>query len=148
MKNFQLKLFLETLNKKLNNFTLSDNKPVDPQFKKFMTILTDTVNEHAPLKKASRREKRLQQKPWLTQGLLKSIKQKNGLYAQLLKNYNTTSLNFYKAYRNVLNRAIEFAKQNFYQTALSTNQKSPEKLWKTINELLTTNKTELVISTN
>ena len=72
MKNFQPELFLETLNKKLNNFTLSDNKPVDPQFNKFMTILTDTVNEHAPLKKASRREKRLQQKPWLTQGLLKS----------------------------------------------------------------------------
>ena len=68
------------------------------------------------------------------------------MYAQLLKNYNDTSLNSYKAYRNVLNRAIEFAKQNFYQIALSTNQKSPEKLSKTINELLTTNKTELVIS--
>ena len=40
---------------------------------------------------------------------------------------------------------LKFGKQNFYQTGLSTNQKSPEKLWKTINELLTTNKTELVI---
>ena len=123
MKNFQPELFLESLNKKLNTFALSDNKPVYPQFNKFMTILTDTVNEHAPLKKASRREKRLQQKPWLTQGLLKSIKVR-----ATFKNYNATSLNSYKAYRNVLNRAIEFAKQNFYQTALSTNQKSPEKL--------------------
>ena len=70
---------------------------------------------------------------------------KNRLKAQLLKNCNDTSLNSYKAYRNVLNRAIEFAKQNYYQTALSTNQKSPKKLWKTINELSTTNKTELVI---
>ena len=77
--------------------------------------------------------------------MLKSTKKKNRLYAQLLKNNNATSLNSYKAYRDVLNRAIEFSKQNFYQTALSTNQKSPEKLWKTINELLTTNKTELVI---
>ena len=57
MKNFQPELFLESLNKKLNNFALSDNKAVDPQFNKFMTILTDTVNEQAPLKKASRREK-------------------------------------------------------------------------------------------
>ena len=57
MKNFQSELFLESLNKKLNNFALSDNKPVDTQINKFMTVLTDTVNEHAPLKKASRRKK-------------------------------------------------------------------------------------------
>ena len=60
MKNFQPELFLESLIKKLNNFALSDNKPVDPQCNKFMTVLTDPVNEHAPLKKASRREKTLQ----------------------------------------------------------------------------------------
>ena len=65
--------------------------------------------------------------------------------AQLLKNYNDIFFNSYKAYRNVLTRTIEFAKQNFYQTALNTKQKLPEKLWKTINELLTTNKPELVI---
>ena len=57
MKNFRPELFLESLNKKLNSFTLSDNKPVDPQFNKFMTILTDPVNEHAPLKKLPEEKK-------------------------------------------------------------------------------------------
>ena len=51
IKNLQPELFLESLSKKLNTFALSDNKPVDSQFKRFMTILTDVVNEHAPLKK-------------------------------------------------------------------------------------------------
>ena len=50
MKNFQPELFLESLHKKLNTFALSDNKSADPQFNRFMTILADMVNEHAPLK--------------------------------------------------------------------------------------------------
>ena len=46
-------------------------------------MFQNTVNKFASLKKASRREKKLSQKPWLSRELLNSIKQKNKLFKQL-----------------------------------------------------------------
>ena len=80
-----------------------------------MLILSSVVNQHAPFKRASRREKRLQQKPWLTRLLLKSVKQKNIIYANLKQKYTKTNFKSYKICRNILNRAIQAAKQSYNQ---------------------------------
>ena len=44
--------------------------------KKFNSIL----NIHAPFRQQTRKEKKLYKKPWLTKGILKSIKTKQKLY--------------------------------------------------------------------
>ena len=60
---------------------------------------------HLPFIRGSQREKRLQQKPWLTRLLLKFIKQKK-MYANLKQKYMEINFKAYKVYRNILNRAI------------------------------------------
>ena len=42
----------------------------------FVDQIRQDVNKHAPLKKVSRKHKRLQEKPWLTTELLSSINMK------------------------------------------------------------------------
>ena len=42
--------------------------------------MKDIVNKHAPLKEATNSERKQLSKPWLTQGLLKSIKRKQKMY--------------------------------------------------------------------
>ena len=44
-----------------------------------------------------------------------------------------------------MNRAIAFAKQNYYHGILDNNQKRPDKLWNTISQLINTKKRERVI---
>ena len=109
-----------------------------------MSIFAAVVDKHAPLKRASRKEKRLQQKPWLSTLLLKSAKRKNKMYANLQRKYTEDSFKAYKAYRNALNRALQSAKQNYYQALLSSNQNSPDRLWMVLNELVGPNKSERV----
>ena len=56
-------------------------------------------NEEQPEKK-----KKLKSKPWLTQGLLKSIKLKNKMYKQFFMHPSNYQFDKYKKYRNVLNQ--------------------------------------------
>ena len=61
------------------------------------------------------------------------------------RKYTEDNFKAYKAYRNALNRALESAKQNYYQALLSSNQNSPDRLWKVLNELVGSNKSERVL---
>ena len=54
--------------------------PVADLFVQFLSTFSNIVNKHAPLKLLSRSEQKQKHKPWITKGLLKSIKHKNKLY--------------------------------------------------------------------
>ena len=86
MTKFDLDTFLCELFKDLSQLTLKYNIHVNDQFETFLSIFRKVVDKHAPLKKASRKEKRLHAKPWLTRGLLKSKQHKNILFNKLHKN--------------------------------------------------------------
>ena len=103
-----------------------------------MLILPSVINQHSPFKRASRREKRRRQKLWLTRLLLKSIKQK---LCKFERKYSKTNIKSYKVYRIILNRAIQAAKQSYYQNIVLSYEKSPDKLWKVLDERIGTNKT-------
>ena len=72
--------FCENLEKNLESFYLnlsqltSDN--FCENFDKFTSIVPTTIDKHEPLKKLSRRQLKLRSKPWLTKGILISIKNK------------------------------------------------------------------------
>ena len=54
--------------------------PVDDYYEKFYNIFKKIVYKFARLRKATRKEKQLHAKPWLTRGLLKSANHKNNLF--------------------------------------------------------------------
>ena len=59
--------------------------PLTPQslndnFNRLIKTISDVIETHAPLQTASRRQKRLQKRPWITKGILISIKNKQKLY--------------------------------------------------------------------
>ena len=82
LKNFDLSSFLNELSVQLTKLPINQIDAIDTQFNNFVSVFNDAVNTHASLRKATRKEKRLQSKPWLTAALLKSIKSKNKMYAQ------------------------------------------------------------------
>ena len=46
----------------------------------FYSLITSTIDAHAFLKKLSRKQNRLKNKPWITKGLLTSIKKKQAMH--------------------------------------------------------------------
>ena len=87
-RNFSLELFCNDLSLKMSNFKVSEVSSPHHQFQTFIDIFTDAINLHAPYRRTTRKEKKLKEKPWLTKGLLKSIKQKNKIYKKFLNHSN------------------------------------------------------------
>ena len=136
LKNFNVEAFLQELNSNFTDLQITDTVSMHQQFDKFVNDFTEIVNTHAPLKRATRREKRLISKPWLTKGLLKSIKSKNKIFSRLHKTYDGHLEAEFKTYRNTLNRAIKCAKQNYYKNYIELNKNSFDKIWKMIDEMV------------
>ena len=101
-----------------------------------MQALKKVVDIHAPYHFLSRKEKKLKAKPWLSSGLLKSIRHKNVLYKKAIKSNNIENFNEYKIFRNSLNRTIHNAKQKYYNDPVNENKNCVDKLWSIVHELV------------
>jgi len=66
MTKFRVEKFVENLTELLQAFILSTQESVIQAFDKFINLFQQAVNKHAPLKQASRKEKkRIKSKLWL-----------------------------------------------------------------------------------
>ena len=59
---------------------LKPDKDLDEKVHDVISVLNQLVEKHAPLKKASQTKQKQLNKPWLTKGILKSIKGKQKMY--------------------------------------------------------------------
>ena len=117
MTQFNLDKFLECLHLRLNPMFEVNTIPVNELADSFLATFTEVVDQFAPKKNASRKERKIRSKPWISRGLLKSIQTKNRLFKQLLRNRDNAILRSkYKTYRNTLNRLLRRAKSNYYHS--------------------------------
>jgi len=84
-KNFNDEAFIEDLSENLNDPTNNFDHDINQCMSDFIKIFQSILNKHAPIRTQTRKEKKLKRKPWLTKSLLQSIKQKNKMYAQCIK---------------------------------------------------------------
>ena len=78
--------------------------------------------------------------PWISRGLLVSIKKKNGFYKKLIKNTTPTRELQYKAYKNKLNHLIRIAKHSYYENKFDQAKDNLKETWRLINEVINKNK--------
>ena len=74
--------------------------------------------------------------PWITRGILISIRHKNKLYSRLKAKYSILRQETYSRYRNILTTVINFAKKSYYHNAIDDNKNNSSGLWKIINTIL------------
>ena len=79
VENFNNDLKL-SLDKPLSDSPKLDENNFDQVFSNFVEVIKITISRHAPLRKLTRRQKRLNKKPWITNRILISIKKKQKLY--------------------------------------------------------------------
>ena len=112
--NFNSDSFNNDLQKRINSLmpkilTILENK-VDNIFNEFYLLITSTIDTHAPLKKLSRKQKPLRSKPWITKGLLISIKKKQKLHKTRYIFGSSNQKLYYKKYSNLLTKVKNLAK--------------------------------------
>ena len=89
---------------------------------------------HFPLVRLSRKKKC--KKPWITQGLLKSINHKNKLYCKYIKHKNEANRKKYIDYKNALTNLVRNNKKSYYDDVFKNTQRDIRKTWSHINDLL------------
>ena len=74
------------------------------------------VDKHATIKRASRKKHKLLEKPWITKGILISIKNKQKIYKNNFLNGNDAQKLLFKTYSNKLTKVERpFKKMYFYK---------------------------------
>ena len=137
-KNFGLEKFLNKLTEGMELCLLGDIKKecIDNYTEKFIDIFHKTLNIHAPLRKQSKKETKLKNKPWLSEGILKLIQQKKLLYKRALKLNDGNTRAQCKAYRNKMTHIKEYAKRLYIKNLVNDNKHDTSSLWKIINKII------------
>ena len=100
----------------------------------------------APFKKQTKREQRIAQRPWITKGILKSMKMRDFLYKELTKMKNNILDKIiisirYKKYRNMIVTLLRRSRENYFQSYFEKNKNDVKKTWNGIRNILAILKT-------
>ena len=110
------------------------------QFNAFASEYNTHFEECFPLKKIKLNRSNKSMTPWISRGLLVSIKKKNGFYTKLIKNTTPARELQYKAYKNKLNNLIRIAKRSYYENKFDQAKDNLKETWRLINEVIHKNK--------
>ena len=146
-RNFKNEEFLEELGNIDWNYV--NNEPnIDNAFTVFYNNIDSLLNIMAPLKKQTKRQQGLAQRPWITSGILKSMRIRDALYKKLTKK-NLTPQNKilvsekYKKYRNLIVTLQRRSKQNYFQNYFEKNKCDVKKTWCGIRNILAISKKKI-----
>ena len=89
------------------------------------------------LQKISRKKRKLLSKPWITKGILVSIKNKQKIHKTCYCKGNDFEKQIYKKYANLLTRVKSLSKRLYFQYKFHKNRNNSQQTRNTIRELIT-----------
>ena len=107
MRRFNKDKFLAEMVEPLNYFVdlnVTSSKELNEIFTDFVALVHSCKSKHAPLVLASRKKRKLLQKPWITKGILVSIRHKQKLYTSHYLHGSELQKRFNKTYANKLTK--------------------------------------------
>ena len=119
---------------RLRNFKWTDLEGYDDPNCAYATFHKNLMNIYNT---SSFEKKFKSNKPWISGGLLTSIRKKNKLYKKFLSVPTSSYENMYKKYKNKLNHLIlRSAKRRYYEERLESTKTNIKTTWKTLNEII------------
>ena len=124
---------IAALNIELNQTNWDDvltNNSAEDSYTKFITKFSDLYDKHLP-KTNKKINKRQEAKPWITSGIIKSIKTRNKLYKKFLNHPNDANKNKYISFRNKLTHLIRISCKNYYRNKFNSYKNNIKRTWQT-----------------
>ena len=117
------------------DFVNTDDNP-EISYTKFIDKTTELLNINCPIKSVTISNRKLARKPWITVGLLKSIRSKDKRYKKFITKPTEENKLKYTKYRNLLNNLLRAAKKSHITAEIKLNKLNMKETWKTLNNLL------------
>lgn len=135
--------FCEEIQSSLTNPILPNDLNTDPNvtYATLKGIITSAKDNHLQPKTVRFHRYKHKKSPWITKGIINSIKFRDKLYKRLrdtdpdTDQYRTLETNL-RTYKVILKRNICAAKTNYYEHQFNKHINNIKKTWGTINELL------------
>ena len=122
--------------------TVLEEDKADPNlsFQRFNKTINDILDKHMPWRKLNKKEIRLQTKPWITNGILNSIKRRDKLLRKYINAKDPGRKELlrteYKTLRNRITYTINMSKKNHFQHYFTENQNNIKKTWTGIKSII------------
>jgi len=136
MSKFNIENFLKDMDCTELLMQIHDKNDTNEKYSLLNDFLTSNINLHAPYKTLSKKERKAKQKPWISKGILTSIKIKNSIYGKFMQTKNNFFYRRYKLYRDKINHLIRRNKRDYYKTYFSNNFGNMKKLWTGVNKII------------
>ena len=113
---------------------------IEPQlaYSSFQNMFMQCSDSCFPIKRMQSVYK--SRKPWLSNGLIKSIKTNNQLYVKYLRRPTLTNRLLYKQFRNKLNMLMRRVEREYYDKELLIHKNNLRKSWEIIKDVINKNK--------
>lgn len=114
-------------------YTVLEKQDLDESLSEFYQILNECIGKNTQLITSKKKKDPI--KPWVTKGILVSIRNKDKLKIKVNKRpLNENLKDKYKKYRNILNTLLKTAKNNYYGKQLKFAAGNPRKQWGLLRE--------------
>ena len=94
----------------------------------------------APLKTPTEKEIKLQRKPWITNGILKSMTKRDIFYKDFVKEKNPQKKErlgtIYRSYRNLIVTLLRNSKKKYHTDYFEEHKENMKKTWDGIRNLI------------
>ena len=104
----------------------------------FLSKYTSAFNVSFPMQTLTKKQQK--NKPWISKGLLISIRHKTRLYKKYLNRPNDHNKLNYKRYRNKLTKLIRTCERDYYRRMLQENKQSVKNIWKIYGNIMNSKK--------
>ena len=104
----------------------------------FVKVIKASYDKAFPLKPKKISKKNTFHQPWMTQGLLNSIKKKEKLYIKYIKNPTPENKNIFTKYRNNYKVIRTRVEQSYYTNEFIKYNKDIKKTWQVIRKIVKT----------
>lgn len=108
----------------------------------FTAKILNLININTEIKSVTKRNQPL--KPWITRGVVRSIRKRDRLHLKVKKTPNNDKIrNKYLKYRNTCNNIIRNLKKEYYKNKLLKNQGNIKETWKIVKEVCNFNQVKV-----
>ena len=107
----------------------------DTAYELFINKLIYLYEKNIPLVRIKKNKRKLQ-RPWITKGIMRSIKTRNQLYKNALQTRSNVEQRKYKKYRNLLTTIIRLSRKIYYSTNIESSRSNTNSIWNIIKDLL------------
>jgi len=100
---------------------------VNEKFDFIVRSMKSLADTHMPVRKYTRKEYKLKLKPWITQGIISSIKHRDYLFRVYKRSKLLTDFETYKQFRNRVTHVKDLAKRKYDEEQFAQNSRNSKR---------------------